>query len=76
MGMAAILVVWPWPFEQNFFLPHPCPWRRHMIGFNWISGFRGEDVWKCWRCTMDEVIRTSEAYLSYKLTNDLSAQVS
>ena len=35
--------------------------------FDWPSGFWGEDIWRVW---------TTEAYLSYKLTNETSAQVS
>ena len=50
MGMSAIFVKWPGPFITNF---------RSLIlrslhmkfEFNWPSGFRGEDVWKCWRTT-------------------------
>ena len=37
------------------------------FGFNRPSGFRGEDVWKCWHTTH---IHTTEAYLYYKLTNE------
>ena len=48
MGVAAILVMWPGPFWTNF-----CSAilrSLHMkFEFNWPSGFRGEDVWKCWR---------------------------
>ena len=52
MGMAAILVTWPGTFEQTFF--SPILRSLHMkFEFNWPSGFRGEDVWKCWRTTDD-----------------------
>ena len=47
MGMVAILVMWPWTFEQTFV---PILKSLHIkCEFNWPSGFRGEDVWKCWR---------------------------
>ena len=50
MGMAAILVMWLGPREQTF-VP-PIPWMLHMkFYFNWPSGFRVEDVWKCWQMT-------------------------
>ena len=50
MGMAAILVKWPWPFEHKF-VPH-VPRRLYMkFGFYRTNGFRGEDVWKCWQHT-------------------------
>ena len=42
MGMAAILVMWPGPFQQ-IVVP------QSKGGFNRPSGFWGEDVWKCWR---------------------------
>ena len=43
MGMAAILVMWPWPFEQTF-VP-PIPQKLHMkFEFDWPNGFWGEDV--------------------------------
>ena len=45
MGTEAILVKW-----KNFC--SPVPWRLHMkFGFNLPSGFRGEDIWKCWQTT-------------------------
>ena len=38
MDMAAILVMWPGPFEQTL-------WRLHMkFDSDWPSGFWGEDV--------------------------------
>ena len=38
MGMAAILVMWPGPFEQSF-VP-PSPQKRHMKSdFDWPSDF-------------------------------------
>ena len=41
------------------------------FGFNRPSGFRGEDVWKCWHTTHTPThIRTTEGYLYYKLTNE------
>ena len=57
-----------WTIWTNFC--SPIPRRLHMkFGFKLPSGFRGEDVWKCWQHTY---IRTTEAYLYYKLTNELS----
>ena len=40
-----------WNVWIKFLFPYP--WRFHMkFGFNWPSGFREEDVWKCcWRTT-------------------------
>ena len=64
MGMATILVMWPGPFEQNM------PWRLHMkFGFNRPSGFWEDDDSQSTR-------RTTDAYLSCKLTNEPLAQVS
>ena len=43
MGMSASLVMWPGPFIQNF--GSPFPRRLHIeFGFDWPSGFRGEDL--------------------------------
>ena len=40
----------------------PISWNLHMkFGFNRPSGFRGEDVWKCWQR------RTTDALLYFKL---------
>ena len=38
MGMVAILVMWPELFIYTLVNP------SHKIGFDWPSGFRGEDV--------------------------------
>ena len=46
MGMAAILVMWPGPFEQTF-VPKFLRSLHMKFEFNWPSGFRGEDVWNC-----------------------------
>ena len=73
MGMAALLVMLPGPFEQTFVpLSHgDSIWNLALIG-TVVS----EEVFKeCGRQTTDRQ-RTTEAYLSYKLTNELSAQVS
>ena len=53
--------------RTNFCLPYPR--RLHIkFGFDWPSGFRGEDLWKCgW---MDG------PWVYYKLTYEPSAQVS
>ena len=72
MGMAVILVIWLGPFEQTFVPP-----------------FHGESIWnlasicpvvseekmfkECGRRTDGQ---TTEAYISYKLTSEPSAQVS
>ena len=73
MSVAAIFVMWPGSFEQTFVPPS-----------------HGDSIWnlastgpvvsekkmfkECGRQTDDR--RTTEAYLSYKLTNEPSAQVS
>ena len=36
--------------------------------FNWPNGFRGEDVWKCWRTT-DDRRRTDNGRRSHLYTN-------
>ena len=63
MGMAAILVMWPWPLSKLSF-PHPIE--------------APNEIWLClaqWFLrriclkSVDDVVRwTTEAYLSYKLT--------
>ena len=72
MDMSAVLVMWPGPFEQTF--RSTVPRRLHMkFGFSRLSGFRGEDVWKRWQHTYIHIltyIRTTVAYLYYKLTNE------
>ena len=60
MGMAAILVMWPGPFEQTSFI-----WNLTLIG----PVVSQEKMFKGGR-------RTTETYLSYKLTSEPSAQVS
>ena len=51
------------------FFRSPVPRKLDMkFGFNGSSGFRGEDVWKCWHTHIH--IRTTEAYLYYKLINE------
>ena len=65
MGMAAILVMWPWPFEQNFFSP--------IHGgsiWNLASTGRVASVEKMSE-NVDDGRGTTEACLSYKLTNEL-----
>ena len=73
MGIAAIMVMWPGPFEQTF-----------------VSPSHGDSIWnlssigpvvpeeKMFKSVDDRQTdrRTTEAYLSYKLTNEPSAQVS
>ena len=73
MGMAAILVIWPGSFGQNF--RSPIPWRLHMkFNFDWPSSFWGEMFKECGR-RMDRR-RKTEGYLSNYLTSEPSAQVS
>ena len=67
MGMAAFLVMWPGPFEQTFvplFLGGSI-WNMTLIGPVVSEEKMFEE---CRR-------RTTEAYLSYKLTSEPSAQV-
>ena len=73
MGMAAILVMWPGPFEQSFVPPShgDSIWNLASIGLV-VSE---EKMFKeCGRRT--DRGWTTEAYLSYKLTNQPLAQVS
>ena len=68
MGMAAILVMWPGPFEQTFVPPShgDSLWNLTLIG----QAVSEEKMFKeCGR-------QTKEAYPSYKLTSEPSAQVS
>ena len=64
MSMVAILVLSPGPFEQTF-APPPILRSLHVVKFefNWPSGFRGEDLWKCWRTTGAGVIGILLAHL-------------
>ena len=74
MGMAAILVMWPEPFEQIFVaLSHEDSiWNLVSIG-PMVS--EEKMLKECgWQTTDDR--RTTEAYLSYKLTREPSAQAS
>ena len=68
MGMAAILVMWPGPFEQTFVPPSHggAIWNLTLTG----QAVSDEKMFKeCGR-------QTTDAHLSYKLTSELSAQVS
>ena len=74
MGMAATLVMWPGLLEQTFVPPSHAGsiWNLASIG----PVVSEEKMFKeCGRQTTDER-RMTEAYLSYKLTNEPSAQVS
>ena len=62
IGMAAILVMWPGPFEQTFIPPHP----REAPYEIWLTG----------PVTLEEKIFKMCGWLSYKLTNEPLAQVS
>ena len=73
MGMAAILVMWSGPFEQIFVPPShgDSIWNLASIG----PVVSEKKMFKeCGRWT--DRRRTTEAYLSYKLTNEPSTQVS
>ena len=65
MGMAAILVMWPGPFEQTFVPPS-------QGGSIWILASIGPVVSEKMFENVDihTHIRTTEAYLYYKLTNE------
>ena len=69
MGMAAILVMWPGSFEQTFIPPshRGSIWNLTLIG----QAVSEEKMFK-----ERGRRRTTEAYLSYKLTSEPSAQVS
>ena len=62
MDMAAILVMWTWPFEQTFVPPshRSSKWNLNLIIVQW---FPEEKMFK-----EGGRQRTMEAYLSYKLT--------
>ena len=70
MGMAAVLVMWPGPFEQTFVPPS----RRSSIWnmTDWPIGFREEDVKRVWTTTTYD----GGLPILYKFTNEPSAQVS
>ena len=70
MGMAPILVMWLRPFEQAFVPPShgDSIWNLASIG----PVVSEEKMFKEWMTDR----RTTEAYLSYQLTNEPSAQVS
>ena len=70
MGMAAIFVMWPGPFEQlSFPYPREAPYEIWLIG-----PVVSQKMFKeCGRRTDGQ---TTEAYLSLKLTNEPLAQVS
>ena len=75
MGMVAILVMWPGLFEQLSF-PHPMdtPYEIQLQSAQWFL------IRRCLRSVdngqMTDRQQTTEAYLSYKLTNEPLAQVS
>ena len=72
MGMAAILVMWPGPFEWTFVPPSygDSIWNLASIG----PVVSEEKMFK--ECGWRTDDGRTEAYLSYKLTNEPSAQVS
>ena len=72
MGMAAILVMWPGPFEHTF-VPHPMETPSEI----WLQSAQ----WFLRRRYLKSVddrrtTRQTEAYLSYKLTSESLAQLS
>ena len=72
--MAAILVMWPGPFEQLSF-PYPTETTYEI----WLQSARLFLRRRCLKSVDNgrtDDGRTTEAYLSYKLTNETSAQVS
>ena len=72
MGMAAILVMWPGPFEQTFVPPS-------QGGFIWNLTSIGPVVSEekmCKECGCQVTDDGRQAYLFYKLTSGPSAQVS
>ena len=71
MGMVAILVMWPGLFEHTFLPPShgDCIWNLASIG-PVVYRVCMTDRWQ----TDDR--QMTEAFLSYKLTNEPSAQVS
>ena len=67
MGMAAILIMWPGPFEQTFVNPSNGDYIWNLASIGPVVS--EEKMFKeCGRLT-------TEAYLSYKLTNEPSFQV-
>ena len=70
MDMTAILAMWAGPFEEPFVL-------QPIEGLceTWLIGpVVSEEMFK--KSVDDDDGRATEAYLSYKLTNEPSAQVS
>ena len=74
MGMAAILVNWPGSFEQTFIPPSQggSLWNLASIGSVVLEEKMFENV----DIHTYTHMRTTEAYLFYKLTTEPSAQVS
>ena len=66
-----------WTIYTNY--RSPFPRRLHIkFGFDWPSRFGGEDVLKCERMDDDDGRRrrTTDPWVSYKLSGEPSAQVS
>ena len=75
MGMAAILVMWPGPFEQTFIPPSHGSSTWNLASTDPVVSeemFENDDT-HTYICTY---IRTTEAYLYYKFTSEPLAQVS
>ena len=74
MGMAAILVMSHGPFEHTFVPPSH---GGSIWNLNWIGQAVSEEkMFKESEQQTDDGRLTTEAYLSYKFTNEPSAQVS
>ena len=72
MGMAAILVIWPGPFEQTFGPPSQGGSIWHLASICPVVSeemFENVDM----HTHIYTHIRTTEAYLYYKLTNELKS---
>ena len=70
MGMAAILVMWPWPFEQTFVPPFQGGSIWNLV---WIGPVVSEKMFENVDIQYTHIpihIRTTGAYLYYKLTNE------
>ena len=72
VGMAATLVMWPGPFEQTFVPPSHGDFIWNLASICPVVS--EEKMFK--ECGRQTDRRTTEAYLSYKLTNEPSAQAS
>ena len=72
MGIAAILVMWPGPFEQTFVPTSHGDFIWFLASISPVVS--GKKMFK--ECGRRMRGRTTEAYLSYKLSSEPTAQVS